>query len=307
MNICRKIETLCAGDKPIVTIGNFDGVHRGHASIFNAMRQIAVREKRPCAVYTFSNHPRTVLYPEKNISVLTSLDERLSIMERAGIDTVVLAEFTPETALMHAGEFVHTVVVTGLHASHMVIGYDHAFGKNREGSIDYLYALGSKYSFGVTQITPCVIDGHPVSSTRIRDALTDGNIAEAELCLGRPYTLYGSVTEGIMRGRTLGFPTANLMLSDSKKLVPANGVYATWAIVNGTRHRAVTSIGTNPTFENICRTIETHIIDFDGNIYGMPFEIEFAYFIRSEERFASAEDLKKQIERDIAWAKESLK
>ena len=293
---------------PVVTVGNFDGVHLGHRSIFSTMRRIAAAKGSQTLVMSFRDHPRAVLYPERRFPFITTPEERLAAIESCGIDAVLLVDFTRETAAMTASDFVESYIVDALGATDVVIGYDHAFGRNREGNIDFLMMLASRRNFSVTQVEPYLCYGHPVSSTRIREEIESGDVSDAARYLGRFYPLSGRVVEGLRRGRTIGFPTANIVPSDAMKVIPGDGVYATLAaLADGSVHRSVTNIGSNPTFGDVPRTIETHIPGFGRDIYGETVQLEFAGKVRDEAPFPSIEELVAAIRRDIEEAERILR
>ena len=290
--------------RPVVTVGNFDGVHLGHRSIFSAMRSIAEKKGSQSLVLSFRDHPRTVLYPERRLSVITTMDERLAAIEACGIDAVLLVDFTRETAAMTASDFVERYILDALGATDVVIGYDHAFGRNREGNIDFLMMLAERRGFSVTQVSPFLCDGHPVSSTRIREEIEEGDVVDAARYMGRFYSVTGRVVEGLRRGRTLGFPTANVALPDAAKVIPADGVYATLIrFPDSSTRKSVTNIGSNPTFGDVPRTIETHIMDFSGDIYGSQVTLEFVGQVRGEMKFSSVDELVIAIRSDIDAAR----
>jgi len=292
---------------PVVTIGNFDGVHLGHRAIFSEVKRIAAAENRPSVVVSFVEHPRKVLYPERELPVLSTQEERIRHIGESGVDALVLLEFTPAMSMMHAREFVHRIIIEQLGASHIVLGYDHAFGKNREGNIDALNELSAVFGFGVTRLEPYEIDGHPVSSSRIRSLLADGEVETSAEYMGRPYEVSGTVIEGFKRGRTIGFPTANLMSDNTEKIIPCDGVYATRVRLCCGEYDAVTNVGKNPTFGEGARTVETHILDYSGDLYGNKLTVSFIARIRGEIRFESPSELVSAIQEDVRAAREKLR
>jgi riboflavin kinase/FMN adenylyltransferase len=291
-------------DAPVVTIGNFDGVHLGHRAIFDRVTSLAKETGGSSVVVTFRVHPRKILFPEKKLFLLSSLDEKIDQIGKSGIDALILLDFTPEISQMHAREFVRMILAGRMRAAHVVIGYDHAFGKNREGNIDSIASIASLCGFGVADLPPLEVDGHPVSSSRIRTDLEDGDVAEAARCLGRNYSVSGTVVKGFQRGRTIGFPTVNLLPDEPDKVIPSAGVYATMVTLpDGSSHNAVTSIGNNPTFGNSARSIESHILDFSGDLYDQKITLSFIRRLRDEKRFDSASLLVKAIEEDVENAR----
>jgi riboflavin kinase / FMN adenylyltransferase len=311
MKLFNDITAFDLPGRPVVTLGNFDGVHLGHLEIFRAMKRIAEEQAsaEACSsvVLTFRVHPRKILFPEIELPFLLTLEERLDALAQTGIDAVVLLDFTKEIAQMHAGEFIRSLLVDRLNVSHVVIGYDHAFGKNREGNIDSLLAIGAHYGFGVTQVPPFVSGDNPVSSSRIRDLLNEGDVSHAAQFLGRPYSFTGIISHGFARGREIGFQTANIVPDNPDKLIPCDGVYATHvSFADGRVCNAITNIGKNPTFEGVARTVETHILDFNADIYGQTLTITFVECIRGEMKFGSVDELVAQIKLDVERAKEIL-
>jgi riboflavin kinase/FMN adenylyltransferase len=299
MNIFYNISDLKHLKAPIVTVGNFDGVHRGHLQIFKAMLDIAKEENKETLVITFRVHPKKVLFPESSLRVLSDLDEKIDAIEQAGIENVLVIDFDQNISSMHAGEFIHEVLVNEINASCVVMGYDNALGKDRKGNIDYLERFAKKYSFRVVSIGPCQYEGHPVSSTWIRNELLDGNLLLANKLLGRNYLVNGMVVEGFKRGRKLGYPTANLDYEHVDKVVPEDGVYAVVVFLqNGTLHYGMANIGKNPTFHNQKKSIEVHIFNYDSDLYGQKLKIEFVKRVRGEIEFENPEKLVEQITKD---------
>jgi riboflavin kinase/FMN adenylyltransferase len=295
-------------DGPVVTIGNFDGVHLGHRLVFDSMREIALKAGKKSVAVSFRVHPRKVLFPERPVPLLVTPEERISLIAQSGIDALVLLDFTEELSRMHAFEFARMMLVDRLHASHIVFGYDHAFGKNREGNVDSLVALSEQCDFEITRLKPLVIDGHPVSSSRIRTLLGEGDVGMASRYLGRYYSTRGIVEKGYGRGRAIGVPTANIAPGCAAKIIPADGVYAARVTLGETEDLgAVVNVGNNPTFGGERRTIEAHILDFNRDVYGEMIDMMFIAKIRNEERFASADDLVRAINSDIERARGILR
>ncbi|HEY1406493.1 MAG TPA: bifunctional riboflavin kinase/FAD synthetase [Spirochaetota bacterium] len=292
---------------PVVTIGNFDGVHLGHRAVFDEVIRIAHNAGHPAVVVSFCVHPRKILFPERPVALLTTCGEKIALIGESQIDALVLLDFTPELSQMHAREFVRKVLIERMGASHIVLGYDHAFGKNREGNVDSLGELARICGFEVTRLDSLVIDGHPVSSSRIRSLLEEGDVGMASRYLGRAYSVSGTVVEGLKRGRTIGFPTANLSADDPEKIIPCDGVYATLVSTgDGVSYKAVTNVGPNPTFNGAGRTIESHILDFTGDLYGKKLTIDFISRVRDEKKFPSIEALVDAIRQDVRVTKEVL-
>ena len=289
----------------ILTLGNFDGVHRGHQAII----EIAVRraaEKGGCpAVLTFEPHPIAVLVPERAPPIIQSLHDRLETIRDLGIGAVVLQRFTREFAAMDPEAFVRDFLLRHIELRHAVVGYNVNFGRDRAGTSETLQALGARLGFGVDVVGPVVADGEEVSSTRLRDAIREGDMPRAARLLGRPYAFRGRVVTGDRRGRTLGFPTANLHLKPGL-LVPPDGVYAVVADVDGAERAGVLNVGIRPTFGGRRRTIEAHLLDFDGDLYRRWLVVRVVERLRGEMTFAGPDALRAAIADDIARARRVL-
>lgn len=283
---------------PVITIGSFDGVHSGHRAIFDRMVTLAQSLNGEPVVFTFSEHPRKLLTPHTPPKILTTATEKIHAIEQSGITNIVMMPFTREIAALTAEEFLYKIVFYHIGKAHIVVGYDHAFGKGRQGDFEFLKNLAARDGFIVERVEPVCIQSRPVSSSWIRTEIEDGNVAMATMLLGRPYTLSGKVVKGQMRGRLLGFPTANISPDDADKIIPKDGVYAVKVYVEGNSYHGMLNIGTNPTFENTERTIEVHIFNFDADIYGKAVEVHFVERIRDEKRFSSVAELKEQLHSD---------
>ncbi len=288
--------------KPVITIGNFDGVHLGHQALFaKAVERARALEGTALAV-TFEPHPIRVLRPAVNLPLITPLDQKLELMAQSGLDLTLCLRFDQDFARLSADAFVDKLLVGRLGAVEVVVGYDFAFGHKGLGDLDLLRAKGEKWGFAVHVVGPVIVDDRPVSSTRVRQEVADGNMEGARRLLGRHYRVAGRVVAGHGRGgRLLGFPTANLRVSD--ELLPGPGVYAVMVELPGGRLlKGANNIGSNPTFDDNGLSVETHLLDFDGDLYGQDIRLHFVERLRGEERFASAEELKAQIAKDIARA-----
>ena len=285
---------------PVLTIGTFDGVHIGHQKIIQQLKKEALQLGGESVLFTFYPHPRMVLFPDAHgLQLLTTQEEKLKFLEVCGIDNVIVQPFTFDFSRLTAMEFVRDYLVNKLHVKKLIIGYDHQFGKNREGSIDFLRTLADVYEFEVIEIPAQDIDDVNVSSTKIRNALKSGDVDTACNYLGRPYSLTGTVVHGKELGRTIGFPTANIHVSDDTKLIPANGVYAVRVNVGTAFFNGMLNIGNRPTVNStVDRSIEVHIFDFDSLIYDAKITIEFIRFIRQEKEFSSIEVLRSQLQED---------
>lgn len=293
-----------------LTIGNFDGVHLGHLALLRAMLANARRAGWQAGLLTFDPHPTVVLRPEGQAPYLTTLPERLQAIDALGLDYAVVYPFSLETARTPARAFVENVWQS-LNLAALWVGPDFALGRNREGDVDALRAMGQDFDFELHVIDPQTLAGDEVRSGRIRQHLLAGEVAEAEGKLGRPYRITGQVVTGAQRGRSIGFPTANLAVPEGR-LLPANGVYATWVEIlddNGQgagRLPGVTNIGVRPSFDNGQRTVETHLMDFQGDLYGRNVALIFVQRLRPEMRFPSVDALRGQIEQDVRRAREML-
>lgn len=281
----------------LLTIGVFDGVHLGHKYLISQLTKHARQQHLLSGVVTFRQHPQEVLSPRTNLPFLTNLTEKVNLLKNEGVDAVITLSFTQELAQLSAGQFVG-LLKKYLRMRGLLIGTDFVLGRNREGNADALRTLGQDMNFSVEVIPPARVNGEVVSSTAIRNALADGDMERVISLIGRPFSLQGRVTTGTGRGLKLGFPTANLDI-DPKQALPAEGVYATWAYIDEQAYQSVTNIGRRPTFDGNGRTVEVYILDYYGDLYGRQLKIDIIKRLRSEKRFDSVEELKKQIARDI--------
>jgi len=299
MRIFRDIPENAPFTSPVLTIGSFDGVHVGHHRIVSALLNEARHTSGDAVVLTFTEHPRKIITPDTPPRILTTAEEKVRALGSLGVENIILLEFTREMASMSADRFVEEVILRKMGVVHVVMGYDHAFGKDRQGTFAFLHELSRRRGFGVTRVEPRSFYSRPISSTWIRAELEDGNIPMASALLGRNYTLSGAVARGVGRGRTMGFPTANVVPSHRDKVVPRDGVYAVRVIIGGSMVKGgMLNIGTNPTFASTERTIEVNIFDLDEDLYGREIELEFCRRLREEIKFDSMEDLVAQIRRD---------
>ena len=290
----------------IVTIGTFDGVHIGHKAILKRLVETAKKDNLDSVVLTFFPHPRMVLQQNSDIKLINTINERTQLLENTGLDHLVIHPFTHAFSRLTALEYVRDILVNSLKAKKIIIGYDHRFGRNRNAAIDDLKEFGRTYNFEVEEISAREIDDVAISSTKIRKALNEGDIETAKSFLGYNFMISGEAVEGRAIGRTIQYPTANLKLKESYKLVPKNGVYVVQSIIEGKRIFGITSIGTNPTVGGKEKTIETHFLDFNEDLYGKKITIEFLKFIRNEETFDSVESLRQEIIKDEKFAKQYL-
>ncbi|WP_339864608.1 bifunctional riboflavin kinase/FAD synthetase [uncultured Algoriphagus sp.] len=291
----------------VVTSGTFDGVHLGHQKILNRIREIARSINGETVLITFWPHPRLVLYPEEhNLRLLSTFEEKAKLLREAGIDHLITIPFTKEFSQLTSKEFIESVLVDSIRTKKLVIGYDHRFGKNREGSFEYLKAHHEQYGFDLEEISRQDVEDIGVSSTKIRHALETGDIATAINYLGRPYELNGLVIKGQQIGRSIGFPTANIHIPNDYKLIPKDGVYAVEALVNGALYKAMLNIGNRPTVNGTQKTVEANLFDFQGDLYDKQITIYLKAFLRDERKFDGLEALKEQLFLDQKNAKNLL-
>ena len=291
----------------VLTIGTFDGVHLGHRAILDEVVRHARREHRESVLVTFEPHPRKLLFPEQSLQLLTPLPQKLALIAATGIQHIAVIPFTRSFAAQDARAYIEDFLVARFHPASIVIGYDHHFGHDRTGDIQLLRALQEKLGYRVHEIPAQLIDDAAVSSTKIRKALKAGDVAHAMHMLGRPYLLSGAVYEGARRGRTIGYPTANINPADPDQLVPATGVYAVRVRRQERWHNGMLNIGYNPTVtdEGVMR-IEVHIFDFNDTIYGEQLDIRFISRLRDEQKFSGTDALKAQLHQDAAAAAAAL-
>ena len=287
-------------NRPVLTIGSFDGVHLGHLSVIEHLKEKARQMGGESVIISFEPHPREVLYPmEKKPGILTTLPEKISILERCGIDHLIILEFTRELSELSYAEFVELILIGRIGIKALVVGYDHRFGKDRTGNFENLQQLSRKYHFLLEQEKVFVTEHVNVSSTKIRNALAIGDIRQVNLFLGYPYSVTGEVIEGHRLGRKLGFPTANLQVDNERKLLPANGVYVVRVKVGEEVYPGMLNIGIRPTVSNDGRTsLEVHLFDFARDIYRQVLTVDFVARLRGEQKFDGVDELKEQLERD---------
>lgn len=280
----------------VVTSGTFDGVHLGHQKILLKLKDIALKKEGETVLITFWPHPRMVLHPEKkNLRLLSTFEEKVILLEKFGVDHLVIIPFTKAFSQWSSQKFIHTILVDQIHTQCLVIGYDHKFGKNREGSFDYLKTHALEFGFEVEEISRQDVDDIGVSSTKIRKALEQGDVKVATRYLGRPYDLNGKVVHGQQLGRSIGFPTANIQVDSELKLLPKDGVYAVRVLVDQDYYPAMVNIGNRPTVQGNETTIEAHLLGFEGDLYGKKLQILFIDFIREQQDFGSLEALRQQL------------
>ncbi len=289
----------------VVAIGNFDGVHRGHQALINEAAEAARATGRPVGVMIFEPHPREFFHPEESHFRLTTLAQKLAVFEAMGLDFVVVVPFDAELVTLDPADFVGKVLVEGLHVRHVVIGFDFYYGHQRRGSPETMVLSGSELGFKVTVVPPVAEGGEVFSSTAIRLKLAQGDVQAAALELGRLWRVGGPVIGGARRGTGLGYPTANVPMPKGTAL--GHGIYAVRAHVDGRVHDAAAYLGTRPTFDDGMPVLEVFLLDFDADLYGKVMEVEFVAFIRPDRKFDSAEALVRQMQDDVARAREILK
>lgn len=294
---------------PVVTTGTFDGVHQGHLAVISRLKQFARDYNGETVIFTFYPHPRLVTSPnETNLRLLTTMEEKIRLFEGLGIDHLIIYHFTREFSQLSYAEFVKKILVDQIKTHCLVIGYDHKFGKNREGGFEYLQKCAQNHNFKVVKLDALSLGNSNVSSTKIRLALEEGNIKEGNRYLGYQYTVHGKVVEGQRLGRKIGFPTANIEASDPYKLIPGYGVYAVKIKLKNKNLKGMLNIGTRPTFNQNAdnRSIEVHIFDFDDNIYNTEITLIFVDKIREEQKFSGVDTLVEQLNNDKATALQIL-
>ena len=298
--------------RPVLTIGNFDGLHLGHRAIMDTVIERARSHGGEAVVYTFDPHPRRVLHPDQGPRLLTTLDQKLELLASIGVDVVIVEPFGTEFARTPPERFVREFIHERIRPVEVYVGYDFHFGRDREGSMRLLTETGPLLGFAVTIIPEVTVGGRDVNSTRIRGLLTEGEVEEAALLLGRPFSVRGAVSQGDRRGRTIGFPTANL--APQNEVLPAAGVYAgRLRVLDGADGSdveslpAVTNVGRRPTFRDGRGLVaEAHLIDFEGDLYGRLVEVDFRHRLRPERKFPGVEALREQISRDVEAARRFL-
>ncbi|MDI6032640.1 bifunctional riboflavin kinase/FAD synthetase [Flavobacterium sp. LB2P84] len=298
MKIFHSINDFSSTKKTILTLGTFDGVHIGHKKILKKITQNTENQKYESLVLTFFPHPRMVLQEHSDIKLLNTIDEKIDLLEKIGIENLVIHPFDEAFSRLTAEEFVSTILVDRFHIQKIIIGHDHRFGRNRTANIDDLIAYGKEYGFEVEQISVQEINDISVSSTKIRNALLEGDMALANDYLGYDYFLTGSIVKGKQLGRTIGFPTANLKIEENYKLIPQNGVYIVKSIIDKQTVFGMMNIGFNPTVDGQKQSIEIHYFDFNTDLYNQKISVSILQRIRSEQKFESVGLLKEQLEKD---------
>lgn len=289
----------------VVTLGNFDGLHVAHRSLVQTLKEDAIRMKLPSVVVTYSPNPALVLGKNKDFKYIYSEEKKLSCLGDLGVDFVVVIPFTKELSEISAYEYVRDILVGKLCARHILLGFNHFFGKNREGDFEFLQKHMNEFSFTVGKLEPVYFGEEKISSSYLRTLLLGGEIEKANKILCKPFSLDGKVVRGDMRGRTIGFPTANLHV-EGNRLIPANGVYSGYVIIENKKYKSMTNIGVRPTFSGESRSIEVHILDFSGDLYEKKLEFIFQSKIRDERKFSGIEELKERLLLDKEFTERSV-
>lgn len=307
MIVHRGLDDISPLANAVVTSGTFDGVHLGHQKILSRLTEVAQNSGGESVLITYWPHPRTVVSNDsQDLKLLTTLDEKIELIEQAGVNHLVVIPFTRSFSELTSEQYIRQILIEKIGTSKLVIGYDHRFGRDREGGFDYIQAHQNEYGFEVEEIPRQDVEEVGVSSSKIRAALQEGNIHTANLFLGRQYNLTGTVIKGQQLGRTIGYPTANLQVDDPIKLVPANGVYAVDVIHAGQTYGGMLNIGFRPTVAGTYQTIETYIFDFDKDIYGEHMTLLFRDFLRPEQKFDGLPALVTQLKYDEEAARNIL-
>lgn len=307
MKIIDNIEQITPLKNSIVTTGTFDGVHRGHQSIFESMQQMASESNMPTVVVTFHPHPRIVLKKEpEHLHLLATLEEKKQLLAKTGIDYLVILEFNYELAALSPEQFVCNILIKKLGARTIFVGYDHQFGKNKSGNKNTLKEVSSRYELKVREVAALTINNQIISSSVIRQLLESSQVAKARDMLGYAYSITGRVVKGNMLGRKIGYPTANIVVKNQLKLIPGRGVYAVKVYIQNSWHSGMLNIGKRPTLNTTKATVEVHIFDLNANLYDEEITIQFLKFIREERKFPDLSALRKQLDQDKEMAEKIL-
>lgn len=304
MEIVRSLAPGTSARPSVLTMGKFDGLHLGHRQLITTTIERARSLGFQSVVLTWEPHPNAVIRPDQPLQLLTSLEERIELIADLGPDLLIIAPFTAETMVTSAEAYMRQIVAA-VPVRELWVGEDFAMGRGRTGNVASLITIGMELGFAVGAVSKIIVGGAPVSASRVREALYRGAVDEAMALLGRPYRLRGVVVEGDKRGRAIGFPTANLRI-DPARVLPADGVYAGYAYLDGERFPAVTNVGRRPTFDGDRRTVETHLLDWSGDLYGQTIQVSFLHRLRGEQRFSGVEALAAQIRNDVARARDLL-
>ena len=299
MKIYHSIEDFPSQTRTVVTIGTFDGLHKGHQAIINRINHIAKKQALESVVLTFNPHPRHVIYPDdQELRLIHTIEEKIEVLSKTGLQNLVLHRFTKDFSRIKSVNFIRDFLVNKLHMKYMVVGFDHHFGKNREGTFDDLFELSELYDFRIEKIEPQNIEGITISSTKIRRAIQQGNLKQVNTYLSSNFCLTGKVIRGNKIGSSIGFPTANIKLDYQWKILPKNGVYAVKVLVKGQEYFGMLNLGNRPTISDDSFVIEVHLFNFDDIIYDQELRIEFFQRIRDEKKFSELEQLGAQLKID---------
>jgi riboflavin kinase/FMN adenylyltransferase len=299
MKIYHHIDEFTPVKNAVVTIGTFDGVHIGHRKIISRIKELATASGGETVILTFFPHPRMILHPEdESIKLITTITEKAGLLEQLGVDHLIITPFSRDFSNQSPEGYIRDVLVNKIGTKKIVIGYDHRFGKDRQGGLQDLLAQAPVYGFEVIEIPEQDINDVAISSTRVRTALLCGDIYIANECLGYPFFITGKVIRGDQLGRTLGYPTANLMVEERYKLIPSDGIYAVKVKIEGKEYKGMAYIGHRPTVNGMTRNIEVNIFDFSADIYNKELRMEFLHFVREDIKFASLEELVVQLGKD---------
>lgn len=299
MRVFRKVDDLPEFKHGVLTIGTFDGVHQGHQEIIKRINSVARENGGESILLTFHPHPRLVINPnDTSLKLLNTLEEKIDLLDHYGVDNLIVAPFSVEFSQLTAEQYVQDFLLKNIKPQTIVIGYDHHFGNNREGGIEALKSLAEPAGVVIEEISKQTVDDIAVSSTKVRHAVSAGEVEKAQALLGHPYGLEGIVVHGKKLGKGLGYPTANIEIANANKLIPAQGVYAVRVGLNDDWYGGMLNIGTNPTFDGTEQSVEVYIFDFERDIYGKEIAIQFVQYLREELKFDSANDLVAQMRED---------
>ncbi|NVM64024.1 riboflavin kinase/FMN adenylyltransferase [Mucilaginibacter sp. SG538B] len=299
MRVYNNIDEFTAVNNAVVTIGTFDGVHLGHRKIISGIKELAESTGGETVILTFFPHPRMILHPEdESLKLITTIAEKAELMERIGVDHLIITPFSRDFSNQSAESYIRDVLVNKIGTKKIVIGYDHRFGKDRQGGFEDLQRLSPVYGFDVVEIPEQDINEVAISSTRIRNALLSGDIHLANAFLGYPFFITGKVVRGDQIGRQLGYPTANIVVEEKYKLIPCDGIFAVTVIIADQKYKGMAYIGSRPTVNGLTRNIEVNIFDFGEEIYNQTIRMEFHHYIRGDVKFSSLDELKVQLAQD---------
>lgn len=299
MKIYHHIDEFTAIKNAVVTIGTFDGVHIGHRKIITGLKELAATSGGETVILTFFPHPRMILHPEdEGLKLINTINEKAELLEQLGIDHLIITPFSRDFSNQSAEDYIRDILVNKIGTRKIVIGYDHRFGKDRQGNLADLLRLGPVYGFDVEEIPEQDIDDIAVSSTRIRNALLNNDIEHANSFLGYPFFITGKVMRGDQIGRKIGYPTANILIEEHYKLIPADGIFAVKVKLKDREYKGMAYIGQRPTINGITRNIEVNIFDFNTEIYGEQLRMEFYHYVRGDIKFASLDELTAQLAKD---------